>query len=96
MRIGDFRESYAHDEAIWPTRVQRLWLAGLAVALLLFPLGANGYLVSLACMLGIHVIAAAGLNIMTGYTGLISLGRPSWVWAATPRPGWRSAACRST
>ena len=88
MRIGDFRESYAHDEAIWPTRVQRLWLAGLAVALLLFPLGANGYLVSLACMLGIHVIAAAGLNIMTGYTGLISLGHAAFMGVGCYTAAW--------
>jgi branched-chain amino acid transport system permease protein len=30
-------------------------------------------------MLGIHVIAAAGLNIMTGYTGLISLGHAAFM-----------------
>ncbi len=79
MRIGDFRESYAHDESIWPTPVQRGWLCVLATALLLFPFGVNGYFVSLACMLGIHVIAATGLNIMTGYTGLISIGHAAFM-----------------
>jgi branched-chain amino acid transport system permease protein len=79
MRIGDFRQSYEHDEAIWQTPTSRFWLAALAVLLLLFPLGANGYIIGLACMLGIHVIAAAGLNIMTGYTGLISLGHAAFM-----------------
>lgn len=79
MRIGDFRESYEHDESIWPTPVQRAWLGVLAGALIMLPFGINGYLVSLACLLGIHVIAATGLNIMTGYTGLISIGHAAFV-----------------
>ncbi|HSQ73642.1 MAG TPA: branched-chain amino acid ABC transporter permease [Rubrivivax sp.] len=79
MRIGDFRQRYAHDEALWSTPVARLWFAALLVALLLFPWVGGGYFVSLACVLGIHVIAAAGLNIMTGYTGLISLGHAAFM-----------------
>lgn len=88
MRIGDFRASYAHDESLWPTRVQRVWLGVLALALIAFPFGANGYLVSLACMLGIHVIAAAGLNIMTGYTGLISLGHAAFMGVGCYTAAW--------
>ncbi len=88
MRIGDFRASYAHDEAIWPTRVQRLWLAALAVALLVFPFTANSYVVSLACIVGIHCIAAAGLNIMTGYTGLISLGHAAFMGVGCYTAAW--------
>jgi len=79
MRIKDFRQSYEHDEAIWQTPVSRLWLAALFAALALFPGFANGYIVGLACILGIHVIASAGLNIMTGYTGLISLGHAAFM-----------------
>lgn len=88
MRIGDFRASYAHDESLWPTRVQRAWLGVLALALIAFPFGANGYQVSLACMLGIHVIAAAGLNIMTGYTGLISLGHAAFMGVGCYTAAW--------
>ncbi|MBA2521823.1 MAG: branched-chain amino acid ABC transporter permease, partial [Solirubrobacterales bacterium] len=79
MRVRDFRQSYEHDEALWQTPVARAWLAALLVALVAFPFAANGYLVSLACMLGIHGIAAAGLNVMTGYTGLISLGHAAFM-----------------
>lgn len=88
MRIGDFRASYAHDEALWPTRVQRTWLALLALALVAFPFGANGYLVGLACLVGIHCIAAAGLNIMTGYTGLISLGHAAFMGVGCYTAAW--------
>jgi branched-chain amino acid transport system permease protein len=79
MRIKNFRQSYEHDEAIWQTPTSRLWLAALFVLLALFPGVANGYIVGLACILGIHVIASAGLNIMTGYTGLISLSHAAFM-----------------
>ncbi|MCY7317962.1 MAG: branched-chain amino acid ABC transporter permease [Ramlibacter sp.] len=88
MRIGDFRASYAHDEALWPTRVQQAWLVALAVALVMLPLGVNGYVVGLACMVGIHCIAAAGLNIMTGYTGLISLGHAAFMGVGCYAAAW--------
>ena len=88
MRIGDFRSTYAHDESLWPTRVQQGWLVALAVALLLLPLGVNGYIVGLACLVGIHCISAAGLNIMTGYTGLISLGHAAFMGVGCYTAAW--------
>ena len=88
MRIHDFRESYDHDQALWPTAVQRGWLVALLVALAAFPLVGGGYLTGLMCVLGIHVIAAAGLNIMTGYTGLISLGHAAFMGVGCYTAAW--------
>jgi len=88
MRIGDFRQSYAHDESIWPTAVQRAWLAVLLIALAVFPAVGGAYLVSLMCVLGIHVISATGLNIMTGYTGLISLGHAAFMGVGCYTAAW--------
>jgi branched-chain amino acid transport system permease protein len=88
MRIGDFRQSYHHDESIWPTTVQKAWLAALLIALALFPLAVGAYLVSLMCVLGIHLIAATGLNIMTGYTGLISLGHAAFMGVGCYTAAW--------
>jgi branched-chain amino acid transport system permease protein len=79
MRIRDFKTSYEQDESIWQTPVARAWIAALFIGLLAFPVFANGYLLNLACLLGIHLIATAGLNIMTGYTGLISLGHAAFM-----------------
>jgi branched-chain amino acid transport system permease protein len=59
--------------------VQRSWMLGFALLVILFPwLGAN-YLTYLACLTGIHVIAAMGLNIVTGYAGQISLGHAAFM-----------------
>jgi branched-chain amino acid transport system permease protein len=79
VRIGDYHRSYEHDEAIWQTRTAQAWLVVLAAVLLALPFLVNPYLIGLACVLGIHMIAAAGLNIMTGYTGLISLGHAAFM-----------------
>jgi len=79
MRIGDFHASYRHDEALFDTRAQRVWLGLLLAALVAFPFVGGSYLTYLACLLGIHLIAAAGLNVMTGYTGLIALGHAAFM-----------------
>ena len=57
------------------------WLpiaAGLAV-LLALPLFVPRYWVFFAGLLGINVIATHGLNIMMGYTGLLSLGHAAFL-----------------
>jgi branched-chain amino acid transport system permease protein len=88
MRIGDYKASYAHDEALFDTRAQRLWFAAMVVALLAFPLVGGNYLVYLACLLGIHIISATGLNIVTGYTGLISLGHAAFMGVGCYVAAW--------
>jgi branched-chain amino acid transport system permease protein len=79
MRTGDYRQSYREDEAMFQSRVQRAWFAAFVLLLALFPFVGGSYPVYIACLLGIHVISAAGLNIMTGYAGLISLGHAAFL-----------------
>jgi branched-chain amino acid transport system permease protein len=88
MRIGDYKASYAHDEALFDTKAQRRWFVVLVAAALLFPLVGGNYLVYLACLLGIHIIAATGLNIVTGYTGLISLGHAAFMGVGCYAAAW--------
>ncbi len=58
-------------------------LGGLSIAIILvaladLPLYANGYILLLAGQIAIFTIAVAGLNILTGMTGLISLGHAAF------------------
>jgi branched-chain amino acid transport system permease protein len=79
MLIGNFKETYAADQALFRTPAARagLWvLLGMALA---FPFLAGDYLLYLANLVGIFTIAALGLNILTGYTGQISLGHAGFV-----------------
>ena len=79
MRIGDHRESYAADEALFPTPTARAWLAAGLAALALFPLVAGDYALYLANLVGVLAIGALGLNILTGFTGQISLGHAAFM-----------------
>lgn len=79
MRIGSAKESYRADQSLFDSAVQRAWFGGLIVMLLVFPFVANDYWLYLACLVGINIASAAGLNILTGYTGLVSLGQGAFM-----------------
>jgi branched-chain amino acid transport system permease protein len=79
MRIGSAKQTYRDDEALFDTRTQRVWLGILAAMLTVFPFVANQYWLYLACLVAINVAAATGLNILTGYTGLVSLGHAAFM-----------------
>ena len=51
----------------------------LAALLLAFPAFANGYLVFMATLVAINVIATTGLNITVGYAGLLSIGHSAFI-----------------
>jgi branched-chain amino acid transport system permease protein len=73
---GDFKTSYRADSATFPIAFDRwrYWFV-LAVAFLVIPFFITDYW-SKAILLPflVYSIAAIGLNILTGYTGLVSLG----------------------
>ncbi|MCM2251902.1 MAG: branched-chain amino acid ABC transporter permease [Ramlibacter sp.] len=79
MRIGTFKESYVADAALFDSRTQKVWLGIGAALLLLFPFIASDYWLYLACLVSINVASATGLNILTGYTGLVSLGQAAFM-----------------
>ena len=79
MRIGTAKETYAADEALFDTATQRFWLAVLGAVLVAFPFVASQYWLYLACLVAINVASATGLNILTGYTGLVSLGQAAFM-----------------
>lgn len=76
---GDFDRSYEEDTAI----VRQPWQWALlgAVLLLLFwaPQWGNTYITSVINQIGYTIIAVQGLNILTGYTGQISLGQAAFM-----------------
>ena len=79
MRIGTLKTSYVADAALFDSATQKAWLWIGAAALVLFPFIASDYWLYLACLVAINVTSAAGLNILTGYTGLVSLGQAAFM-----------------
>jgi branched-chain amino acid transport system permease protein len=72
---GNFKVRYREELAVFETDFGRLWAAvGLAALFVLMPWVATPYLLYVVNLIGISAIAALGLNILVGYTGLISLG----------------------
>ena len=78
MRCGDFKENYIQDEEIFQSKFVKLWLVLFLAFLLLLPLWANPYILYIANLIGIAVVAAVGLNLLTGFTGQISLGHAAF------------------
>lgn len=72
---GQFKTDYASDQAIFPILQDRIGLAIILIAAFAIPLTDNDFLIN-AVMIPflIFALAAIGLNLLTGYTGLLSLG----------------------
>jgi len=79
MRCGDFKTSYAADTAIFETPVSRWATVAFLVALALVPTFASSYWLDVLNRIAIASIAAIGLNILTGFTGQISLGNAAFL-----------------
>jgi branched-chain amino acid transport system permease protein len=73
---GQFKTSYAADQAAFAVRQDRIAIAALlAVAFLIVPFAASDFMLSTILIpVLIFSLAALGLNLLTGYAGQISLG----------------------
>ena len=79
MINGNLKADYGADERVLNNRNKQLFVYGSMLLLALFPLFADDYAVLMACKMGILLIAVVGINVLTGYTGLVSLGHGAFV-----------------
>jgi len=73
------KESYRQDEAICRTTFTKVWFAIFMILLVFLPLFLGNFSVRFLGGLGIIILSVVGLNILTGYTGLISLGQAAFM-----------------
>ncbi len=73
--VGQYKTSYASDLAIFPILQDRIGIIVIVIAAYVLGWTANDFVLN-AMMIPflIFTLAAIGLNILTGYTGLLSLG----------------------
>src|SRR5215213_1956907 len=72
---GQFKSSYAADMAVFPLLQDRIGIAVIIVAAYALAfLGSNFVLQAVMIPFLVFALAAIGLNILTGYAGLLSLG----------------------
>jgi branched-chain amino acid transport system permease protein len=86
MPCGLFFSSYRQDDAIFKTWWLRIWMAVLFIFLLTYPLYsslANEFtgmnITNMFNLIFIYIIGAHGLNLLTGFTGQISLGHGAFM-----------------
>jgi branched-chain amino acid transport system permease protein len=73
--VGQFKIDYMSDQAIFPIAQDRIGIALILAIAIAIPLTGNDFLIN-AVMIPflIFALATIGLNLLTGYTGLVSLG----------------------
>ncbi len=76
---GDFRTTYEKDIKIFQTPTVKVCMGVLCVALLALPFLVKGEYLWISMQIAIAVIGAVGLNILTGFTGQISLGQGAFL-----------------
>lgn len=74
-----FRTRYADDIRLFQHRGQIFWYALLAAALVIAPLVLDRFYVGELSFVFIFAIAGLGLMLLTGYTGLVSLGHAAFL-----------------
>jgi branched-chain amino acid transport system permease protein len=73
--------SHREDERIFRTRFKRFWLCLFVVVLLISPFFLNEYYFYLLNLVLVNLISATGLNLLIGFTGLLSLGHAAFMGA---------------
>lgn len=79
IECGVFRRTYEEDMAFRHTAFARSRIYLLLLAIVVFPFVASEYYVGIANLIGIAIIGALGLNILTGFTGQISVGQGAFL-----------------
>lgn len=79
MINGNRKVSYLEDEQVLDNGYKRTFVWGLMALAALIPFIANDYVILIASLFGIMLIAVVGINVVIGYTGLLSLGHAGFV-----------------
>ena len=81
MRLpsGTFAQSYGQDMALVRTKTHWVFLAVLMVFVFTIPQWASNSFLTTATVIGITIISAHGLNILTGNCGLVSMGHSGFM-----------------
>src|SRR5262247_2145399 len=78
---GYFKTTYASDLALVDTRLRRVALGALIVALLVLPRLASSFALDLITQTALAAIGALALNLLTGLAGQVSLGHAGFIAA---------------
>ncbi|CAN5452987.1 branched-chain amino acid ABC transporter permease [soil metagenome] len=79
MRSGYFKETFHQQLELTESLAEKLWITGLLAVLIGLPAVASPYLLGHMTTILYTLVAALGLNVLTGFTGLVSLGNVAFL-----------------
>ena len=95
MRSGFFKQRFDELVTLTDSKVVKTWVGVLLVGLVVLPWVATPYLLAHTTVILFTLVAVLGLNVLTGFTGLISLGHVAFLMLgaygyaiAVTRFGW--------
>lgn len=74
MRSGFFKQKYSDLVVLTDSPAVKVWVALLLIALIGAPFFMSTYVLSHMTVILFTIVGALGLMVLTGFTGLISLG----------------------
>jgi branched-chain amino acid transport system permease protein len=80
LPCGDYHQDYAEDQGWWQSKVIKgKMVLLLAIMFVGIPLLAPDYWLSVATMVGYTAMGALGVQLLIGYTGLLTLGHAAFI-----------------
>lgn len=79
VRKRYYSRDYGEEIQVFRTLSQKFWFSVLLLFVLCFPLMVDRYTCYIATLAVAAIIGSVGLNILTGYTGQISIGHGAFV-----------------
>ena len=86
-----FKTSYVQDVALFKHNGQRFWYGLLLLGLIAAPWLLNEYALSQFAFIGIYAIICLGLMLLSGFTGLVSLGHAGFLAMGAYTEAWLQA-----
>jgi branched-chain amino acid transport system permease protein len=80
LPCGDYHQNYAEDQGWWQARFIKIkMILLLAVTFIGIPVLLPEYYVSVGTMVGYTAMGALGVQLLIGFTGLITLGHAAFI-----------------
>ncbi|MFC6284834.1 MULTISPECIES: branched-chain amino acid ABC transporter permease [Polaromonas] len=79
MQSGNFKQSFSEQLNLTDSNAVRLWYAVVLAALVALPFVASPYLTGFFTTVLFTLVGVLGLNVLTGFTGLVSLGHVAFL-----------------
>lgn len=79
MRSGYFKERFQDLVVLTDSPSVKVWSGALLLALVVLPFFASAFLTAHMTMILLTLVGVLGLNVLTGFTGLISLGHVAFL-----------------